>query len=136
MFIVGDGDASDADNDIDIEDRNMATNEDIENGSAESAKVETPTDEVEHQFDVLDKAMEDRKRARRYHALLELLTTEVGYLMDLRALVSVCVPPAWLASLANYSLASPPDISNPAFDAGCARPFLTFAPFYFSPVDT
>ena len=94
MFIVGDGDASDADNDIGIEDRNMTTNEDIENGSAESAKVETPTDEVEHQFDVLDKAMEDRKRARRYHALLELLTTEVGYLMDLRALVSVCVPPA------------------------------------------
>ena len=28
-------------------------------------------------------------KAKRYHAVLELLTTEAGYLMDLKALVSV-----------------------------------------------
>lgn len=37
---------------------------------------------------------EKMKLIRRYHALTELLTTEVGYLVDLRALVNVssCVP--------------------------------------------
>ena len=32
---------------------------------------------------------ERAERLRRYHALMELLTTEVGYLFDLRALVTV-----------------------------------------------
>ncbi|KAI0751110.1 hypothetical protein C8Q80DRAFT_1268399 [Daedaleopsis nitida] len=32
---------------------------------------------------------EKAERLRRYHALMELLTTEVGYLLDLRALVTV-----------------------------------------------
>ncbi|OCH94308.1 hypothetical protein OBBRIDRAFT_831947 [Obba rivulosa] len=43
---------------------------------------------------------EDRQRgrARRYHALLELLTTEVGYLADLRALVEI-----YLTQLAQLS---------------------------------
>ncbi len=30
---------------------------------------------------------------RRLYALLELLTTEIGYLIDLRVLVSVCLSP-------------------------------------------
>ncbi|OBZ70185.1 hypothetical protein A0H81_09694 [Grifola frondosa] len=36
-----------------------------------------------------ERQREERARARRYHALLELLTTEVGYLTDLRALVTI-----------------------------------------------
>ena len=41
---------------------------------------------------------ERAERLRRYHALMELLTTEVGYLFDLRALVTVrslYLLPAW-----------------------------------------
>ena len=43
---------------------------------------------------VMSEAEGERLRAatRKYHALMELLATEAGYLMDLRALVSVRVP--------------------------------------------
>lgn len=85
MFIVGDADGSDAEND------RQGRNADVEAGSAEGPKEETPMDEPEQQFDVSEREKEARKRTRRYHALLELITTEVGYLLDLRALVSVCV---------------------------------------------
>ncbi|KAI0774588.1 hypothetical protein C8Q74DRAFT_1199734 [Fomes fomentarius] len=38
---------------------------------------------------VREQEKEKAERVRRYHALMELLTTEVGYLLDLRALVTV-----------------------------------------------
>ena len=38
---------------------------------------------------VREQQKERAERLRRYHALMELLTTEVGYLLDLRALVTV-----------------------------------------------
>lgn len=54
---------------------------------------------------------EERERRRlrtllkRYHALTELLSTEAGYLADLRALVTVSVlPPALLPILADYTM--------------------------------
>ncbi|KIP01246.1 hypothetical protein PHLGIDRAFT_508477, partial [Phlebiopsis gigantea 11061_1 CR5-6] len=65
MFTLGGGDCSDNDAD---------------------AESSTPP-----QTQASDAPADDRTRAgaRRHHALLELLTTEVGYLLDLRALVSV-----------------------------------------------
>lgn len=36
-----------------------------------------------------ERERERAERVRRYHALMELLTTEVGYLLDLRTLVTV-----------------------------------------------
>ena len=36
----------------------------------------------------------EREASRRYHALAELLSTELGYLLDLRTLVSVYTPPS------------------------------------------
>ncbi|KAH9943158.1 uncharacterized protein BXZ73DRAFT_40700 [Epithele typhae] len=57
---------------------------------------------------------------RRYHALAELLATEVGYLLDLRALVSVyldqllllCSPPVSPASV-GLSSGSPASLTSP-----------------------
>ncbi|KAH9948767.1 hypothetical protein B0H21DRAFT_689481 [Amylocystis lapponica] len=48
-----------------------------------------------------------RAGTRRYHALMELLSTEVGYLMDLRALVSV-----YLEQLHTLSTTAPPHPSS------------------------
>ncbi|TCD67502.1 hypothetical protein EIP91_012307 [Steccherinum ochraceum] len=46
---------------------------------------------------------EEAKRLKRFHALVELLRTEVGYLMDLRALVSI-----YLAQLSSFTVNAPP----------------------------
>lgn len=74
MFTLGDGDTSD--NECD--------------GLLEStSKPETPPEEVRSPDDD-ERHLESKKAGvKRYHALLELLSTEVGYLLDLRALVSV-----------------------------------------------
>lgn len=45
----------------------------------------------------------DREAARRHHALSELLSTELGYLLDLRILVSVSIHPSFLVSGINSS---------------------------------
>lgn len=83
MFIVGDGDGDGDASDGEGE------------GSSGSGDV-TPGVEPAKEESDLDKEWRDeregRRTTRRYHALLELVTTEVGYLMDLRALVSVRVP--------------------------------------------
>ncbi|KAH0839929.1 hypothetical protein J3R83DRAFT_883 [Lanmaoa asiatica] len=39
-------------------------------------------------------AITERETTRRHHALSELLSTELGYLLDLRTLVSVNIPPS------------------------------------------
>ncbi|KZT70358.1 hypothetical protein DAEQUDRAFT_725646 [Daedalea quercina L-15889] len=59
---------------------------------------------------VMSEAEVERLRAatRKYHALLELLATEAGYLMDLRALVKV-----YLEQLPTLSTASPASSTSP-----------------------
>lgn len=77
VFTLGDGDDSDNEG------------EGSGDGSQDSGeKAETPYEEVRIPVDD-EKPPESAKGMRRYHALLELLATEVGYLLDLRALVSV-----------------------------------------------
>ena len=56
---------------------------------------------------------EKAERLRRYHALRELLTTEVGYLLDLRALVTVRV-------LHNHRVS---DIAHPSLDRSISTSF-------------
>lgn len=63
-----------------------------------------------------EKEKEKAERVRRYHALMELLTTEVGYLLDLRALVTVCRRPQ-----------SSPRTFTTDFLAGVPRPSLLAA---------
>ncbi len=78
MFIVG-GDGSDGEGEN-------------ENEIFVDAEAELGSDDVEvleDQGERDSRERDERKTARRYHALLELVTTEVGYLQDLRALVSV-----------------------------------------------
>lgn len=89
MFIVGDGDGSDVENDN--EDRGLTQAPGAETYDHGGTKHDILTEEPEQQVNESKQAMEDRKQTRRYHALLELITTEVGYLTDLRALVSVCL---------------------------------------------
>ena len=73
MFTLGDGDGDISDNDGE--------------GSGEgSSKAHTPSDEHESPSYPVENIPGG---SRKYHALVELLTTEVGYLLDLRALVSV-----------------------------------------------
>ncbi|KAH9899529.1 hypothetical protein C8Q73DRAFT_639643, partial [Cubamyces lactineus] len=49
---------------------------------------------------------ERAERLRRYHALMELLTTEVGYLLDLRVLVTVYLDQLMLLSTSSHSSAT------------------------------
>lgn len=74
MFTLEDGDASDNDGETSAESSSKAQTLDVE--------VQSPVED--------EKLLESsRTGMKRYHALVELLTTEVGYLLDLRALVSV-----------------------------------------------
>ncbi|OSD04518.1 hypothetical protein PYCCODRAFT_1465988 [Trametes coccinea BRFM310] len=50
---------------------------------------------------------ERAERVRRYHALMELLTTEVGYLLDLRVLVTVYLDQLLLLSAPPQSAVAP-----------------------------
>ena len=69
--------------------------EDVSDGENEPEDFHTPRSDIGHD-DVakVPAALEpyrerERMGMRRFHALMELLTTEVGYLMDLRVLVTV-----------------------------------------------
>ena len=76
VFTLGDGDDSDGDGE----------GEGSGEGSHDSSdKAEEPRSTVDDDA----KPPESARGMKRYHALLELLATEVGYLLDLRALVSV-----------------------------------------------
>ncbi|KAI0776133.1 hypothetical protein BD413DRAFT_602617 [Trametes elegans] len=83
----------------------------------------------------LELEKERAERVRRYHALMELLTTEVGYLLDLRALVTVYLdqllllsspptatvnptPPLGASGLPLPPLAQPPCLGVPLPSSG------------------
>ena len=76
MFMLDDEDASDGENDD--ADQEMQTSE----GSHETG---TDNHSAESELD----RQREAAGVKRYHALMELLLTEVGYLTDLRALVKV-----------------------------------------------
>ncbi|EKM59749.1 uncharacterized protein PHACADRAFT_137914 [Phanerochaete carnosa HHB-10118-sp] len=93
-------------------------------GSHESAeKAETQPQEVRSPVDD-ETPSESAKGMRRYHALLELLATEVGYLLDLRALVSI-----YLEQLPSLTAPVPAPLSRPSPSAlsisslALSRPF-------------
>lgn len=86
MFIVGDGEASDNESEEKVGQRVREVS--AASGSADSTNPPTLVEETESLVDS-EMQKEERRRTRKYHALLELVTTEVGYLVDLRALVSV-----------------------------------------------
>ncbi|KAI0677227.1 hypothetical protein C8Q78DRAFT_1088207 [Trametes maxima] len=77
----------------------------------------------------LEQEKQRAERVRRYHALMELLTTEVGYLLDLRALVTVYLDqllllsspsptPPPLSGLPSPPLAPPLSIGVPVASSG------------------
>ncbi|KAI1796073.1 hypothetical protein LXA43DRAFT_1071516 [Ganoderma leucocontextum] len=80
---------------------------------------------------------ERAERLRRYHALMELLTTEVGYLLDLRALVTVYLdqllllstPPTSPASTGPSTLAPPPLAPSQQQCLGVAPPSRSMSTF-------
>ncbi|PIL37440.1 hypothetical protein GSI_01134 [Ganoderma sinense ZZ0214-1] len=87
---------------------------------------------------VQEQQRERAERLRRYHALMELLTTEVGYLLDLRALVTVYLDQLFLLSTPTSpqsttgpaSLAPPPLAASQQQTLGVAtpgRPMSTFS---------
>ncbi|KAI0329540.1 hypothetical protein GY45DRAFT_1252653, partial [Cubamyces sp. BRFM 1775] len=57
---------------------------------------------------------ERAERLRRYHALMELLTTEVGYLLDLRILVTVYLDQLMLLSTSSSSSATSAAVVGPS----------------------
>ncbi|GJE84557.1 Dbl domain-containing protein [Phanerochaete sordida] len=113
VFTLGDGDDSD--------------NEGEGSGDGlqefERKTESQPDEEVTSPVDD-DKPPESAKGMRRYHALLELLATEVGYLLDLRALVSI-----YLEQLPSLTAPVPTPLSRPSPSAlsisslALSRPF-------------
>lgn len=81
-FTLDDGDASEGENEgEDGETPSSGTGGDsVEDGGGKAYEEER---ELHRE--------RERVGLRRYHALMELLTTEVGYLMDLRLLVTVSI---------------------------------------------
>jgi len=76
--------------------------------------------------DTADHPITGRETSRRYHALTELLSTELGYLLDLRTLVSVYTPPS--VSLPHIKTL-PPGLSPAASRVN--KPFLATTPWRF-----
>ena len=62
-------------------------NEDNEASGSTDGSIEAASSDLIYDNWHIDKARDD---ARKYYALMELLSTEVRYLMDLRVLVTVC----------------------------------------------
>ncbi|KAI0340772.1 hypothetical protein BDW22DRAFT_347717 [Trametopsis cervina] len=118
MFIVGDAEGSDVDVDGELE--NELENE----GGKRESMVSTAEGEKE-----------ERRRARRYHALLELVTTEVGYLVDLRALVSIYLAqlPTVDAPAPSAPLTRPSPSSLSISSLGLSRPFPSSRSFLHAP---
>jgi hypothetical protein len=67
-----------------------ASDNEAEGSANSSNKEQTPSEEAQNPIEQETFSKSSSAGLTRYHAFLELLTTEVGYLMDLRALVSVC----------------------------------------------
>lgn len=145
----GDGELGDEEDDADVdldadgekELRDASAQEESATASAESTSATTFAggDHSDIRCEGCKKAKEDRERTRRFHVLFQLLTTEVGYLVDLRALVSVrpmsvlfCVGLMLLPAM--HSMHSI-DISGTADNFGCGdtpadpHPLLTFDAF-------
>ena len=119
VFTFGDGDGSDNEGD----------------GSAESSsKARTPLEEVINTIDDERPPEGSKAVVKRYHALLELLSTEIGYLLDLRALVSVSPSPT-ITSRAHILNSMSTDISRTVAVIDCSNidPVQTvpFCAFYF-----
>ncbi|CDO75893.1 hypothetical protein BN946_scf184523.g2 [Trametes cinnabarina] len=98
LFSLADDDDGDADGDLsDSEDRvqKSSAREGTDSGQESAAAQATARDR--------DQEKERAERVRRYHALMELLTTEVGYLLDLRVLVTVYLDQLLLLSAASPS---------------------------------
>ncbi|CCM02330.1 uncharacterized protein FIBRA_04422 [Fibroporia radiculosa] len=95
-------------------------------GMKSSGDLEQKTESVREEARKVESATEielDKLRAgtRKYHALMELLATEVGYLMDLRALVFV-----YLEQLPTLTTNFPPSSFTPTLSLpslGLARNF-------------
>ncbi|KAI0692570.1 hypothetical protein BC835DRAFT_47990 [Cytidiella melzeri] len=114
LFIVGDVDGSD----VEVEDETTGKAGVVEEEEEEEGEVMVLADREDRE------EREGRRTTKRYHALLELVTTEVGYLMDLRALVSIHL--AQLPSLdapVSTTLSRPSPSSLSISSLSLSRPF-------------
>ncbi|KAI9000707.1 hypothetical protein BD414DRAFT_10781 [Trametes punicea] len=91
----GEGDLSDT------EERARGASVGQKRGSRE--RTESGQELAEEQAREREREKERAERMRRYHALMELLTTEVGYLLDLRVLVTVYLDQLLLLSASSPS---------------------------------
>ncbi|KAI0650416.1 hypothetical protein C8Q79DRAFT_900850 [Trametes meyenii] len=102
----GEGDVSDT------EDTRGRDAPPAEKRHARDASTRSEEDAAEEMVRGREQDKQRAERVRRYHALMELLTTEVGYLFDLRALVTVYLDQLLLLSSPSPAATLPPPLSG------------------------